>query len=117
MSEIDAKLVEKAAQAIEGHHFIEHMPKIGEHLDLSFSAARHIAQEVIAALLADSAGAIAKHEQELRAEAWDESAHATTQFWTRMVGWANQADPRRENAPEQPENPYRADALTEGQAD
>jgi len=50
---------------------------------------------------------VAKHEQEVATKAWDEGASATTQFWTRMVGWANQINPKRESAPEQPDNPYR----------
>lgn len=53
--------------------------------------------------LADSAGAIAKREQELRAEAWDKGA---TDGFT---------DAARTLPTILASNPYRADALTEGQ--
>lgn len=45
--------------------------------------------------------------REAQAGAWQEGNLAASECFTRLIGWATVADPKREDAPDMPTNPYR----------
>lgn len=51
------------------------------------------------------------HDRQVAERAWDEGRHASTETWTRLIGWSTGPNPTLEAAPTAPPNPYRADTL------